>query len=73
MPKSTKHKDVTFVLNNSPYYITTNSLPSFEAEDDNVKRRIKVFETISLPSTSPHVERSMRKTPCTALSGLLMK
>ena len=57
MPKSTKHKDATFVLNNSPYYITTNSLPSLGAEDDNVKRRIKAFETTSLPSTSPNVER----------------
>ena len=40
MPKSTKHKDATFVLNNCSYYITTNLLPSFGAEDDNVKRRI---------------------------------
>ena len=54
MPKSTKH-------NISPYYITTNALPSFGAEDDNVKRMIKAFETTSLPSTSPHVERWMRK------------
>ena len=61
MPKSTKHKDSTFVLNSSPYYITTNSLPSFGAEDDNVKRRIKAFETTSLPSISPNVERWMRK------------
>ena len=73
VPKLTKHKDATFVLNNSPYYITTNSLPSFGAEDDNVKRRIKAFETTSLPSTSPNVERWMRKTPSTALSGLLKK
>ena len=48
MPKATKHKDATFVLNNSPYYIITNSLPSFGAKDDNVKRRIKTFETTSL-------------------------
>ena len=61
MPKSTKHKEATFVLNNSPYYITTNSLPSSGAEDDNVKRKIKVFETTSLPSTSPNLERWMRK------------
>ena len=60
MPKS-KHKDATIVLNNSPYYITTNSLPSFGEEDDNVKRRIKTFEATSLPSTSPNVERWMRK------------
>ena len=73
VPKLTKHKDATFVLNNSPYYITTNSLPSFGAEDDNVKRRIKAFKTTSLPSTSPNVERWMRKTPSTALSGLLKK
>ena len=65
MPKSTKYKDATFVLNNSPYYITTNSPPSVGADDDNLKRRIKAFETTSLPgslpSTSPNVERWMRK------------
>ena len=64
MPKSTKHKDETFVLNNSPYYITTNSLPSVGAEDDNVKRRIKAFETTSLPSTSPNVEKERHALHC---------
>ena len=73
MPKSTNHKDATFVLNNSSYFFATNSLPSSGAEDDNVKRRFKAFETISLLSTSPNVDRWMRKTPCTTLSGLLTK
>ena len=29
MPKSTKHKEATFVLNNLPYHITTNDIPYF--------------------------------------------
>ena len=73
MPKSTKHKDQTFVLNNSPYYITTNSLRSFGAEDDSVKRRIKASETTFLPFTPPNVEKWMRKNAMHCISGLLTK
>ena len=61
MPKSTKHKEATFVLNNSPYYITTNDIPYFGSDDANAKRRIVAFETTSLPSTSTNVEKWMRK------------
>ena len=56
MPKSTKHKETTFVLNNSPYYITTNEISYLGSDDANVKRQIVVFETTSLPSTSSHLE-----------------
>ena len=62
MPKSTKHKEVTFVLNISPCYITTNDILYFESDDANVKRRIVAFETTWLPSTSTNVEKWMRKS-----------
>jgi hypothetical protein len=45
------------VMNNSPYYITTNHLPAFGAEEDeNVRRRIQVYETTSLPQCIPGID-----------------
>ena len=44
-------------MNNSPYYITTNNLPNFGEEDDNVQRRIEVFTTKSLPQTLTGIDR----------------
>ena len=38
-------------MNNSPFYITTNEVPDFGDDDDNVKRRIAIFETTTLPTT----------------------
>ena len=61
LPKSTKHKEATFVLNISPYYITMNDIPYFGSDDANVKRRIVAFEITSLPSTSTNVEKWMRQ------------
>jgi hypothetical protein len=46
------------VLNNSPFYITTNNLPNFGKEEyDNVKRRIEIFTTMSLPQTLPGIDK----------------
>ena len=47
-----KHGEPTQVLNNSPYYITSNNLPDFADEHENVERRIQIFTTKSLPSTT---------------------
>ena len=44
-------------MNNSPYYITTNHVTDFRDENDNVERRIQVFNTTSLPSTTPGIDR----------------
>ena len=44
-------------MNNSPYYITTNHVPDFGNEDENVRRRIDIFTTESLPRTRPGVNR----------------
>jgi hypothetical protein len=46
------------VLNNSPFYITTNNLPNFGKEEyDSVKRRIEIFTTMSLPQTLPGIDK----------------
>ena len=39
------------IMNNSPFYITTNEVPDFGDDDDNVKQRIAIFETTTLPTT----------------------
>ena len=43
--------------NNSPYYITTNQVPDFGDEDENVRRRIEIFTTQSLPNPEPGMNR----------------
>ena len=45
------------VLNNSPYYITSNNIPDFGDEHDNVGRRIQIFRTKSLPSTTTGMDK----------------
>ena len=58
MVAAVKHGLPRTVLNNSPYYITTNNLPTFgKEEDENVQRRIEVFRTKSLPQTLPGIDR----------------
>ena len=57
MVTAVKHGLPRTVLNNSPYYITTNNLPNFGKEDENVQRRIEVFETKPLPRALPGIDR----------------
>ena len=57
MVTAVKHGQPRTVLNNSPYYITTNHVPDFGEEDENVRRRIDIFTTESLPRTRPGVNR----------------
>ena len=49
------------LMNKVPFYITTNKLPSFGSEHDNVMRRVKVFKAQSLPSTLPNVNEWLRR------------
>jgi hypothetical protein len=42
MVTSVKHGPPRCVNNNSPFYITTNNVPDFRKEDENVKRRIHI-------------------------------
>ena len=56
MVTSVKHGPPRCVNNNSPFYITTNNVPDFRKEDENVKRRIRIFQTASLPKTIPGID-----------------
>ena len=59
--KSIKHQTGKCIINNSPFYITTNDVPNFGNEDENVKRRIITFETKSLPETRLGIDQWLRK------------
>ena len=59
MVTAVKHGLPRTVMNNSPFYITTNEVPNFGEDDENVKRRIVVFNTTSLPTTTPGADRWM--------------
>ena len=52
-----KHEQPKCVWNNSPFYITTNTVPDFGKEMENVERRIAVHETQSLPRTTAGVDK----------------
>ena len=47
------------VWNNSPFYITTNSVPDFGEESENVERRISVFHIQALPITTAGMDKWM--------------
>ena len=51
MVTAVKHGVPRTIMNNSPFYITTNEVPDFGDDDDNVNRRIAIFETTTLPTT----------------------
>ena len=59
MVTAVKHEAPRCVTNNNPFYITTNHVPNFGEEDENVKRRIAIYKTASLPVTLPGVDRWM--------------
>ena len=48
MVTAVKHGLTRTVMNNSLFYITTNEVPDFGDDDQNVKYRIVVFKTKSL-------------------------
>ena len=56
-----KHQSPKTLVNKAPFYITTNDLPKFGSEDENVKRRVEVFETKALSSTLSNVNDSLRR------------
>lgn len=59
MVTAVKHGLPRSVNSYSPFYVTTNKVPDFKDENDNVQRRIQVFNTTSLPTTLPGVDRWM--------------
>ena len=54
--KSVKHGAPVAVNNHAPFYITTNEVPYFGEDNENVQCRIKVFNTQSLPTTVMNVD-----------------
>ena len=46
-------------MNNSPFYITSNEVPYFGDDDENVKRQIAIFRTKSLPQYTSSANRWM--------------
>lgn len=52
MTTAVKHKQPRYFFNTCPFYITANELPDFGAEQENVTRRLAVYQTKSLPEVS---------------------
>ena len=57
MVTAVKHGEPRQVLNNSPYYITSNNVLDFGDKDQNVARHIQIFTTKSLPSTTKGMDK----------------
>ena len=49
---SKKHADPVVIKTNASIYITCNQLPNYGAEQENVMRRLEIFETVSLVDKS---------------------
>ena len=63
MVTAVKSKEQRVLCNKVPFYITTNNVPDFGEEDANVKRRLAIFETRSLPSTEPDIDEWLKNNP----------
>ena len=61
MVTSVKLGEARTIINRCPFYITTNQVPKFGADNLNVKRRIVVFERKSLPKTDTKAEDWIRR------------
>ena len=61
MVTAVKHGEARPIINRFSFYITTNQVPKFGPDDVNVKRRIVVFETKSLPKTDTKAEDWIRR------------
>ena len=59
MVTAVKHGLPRTAMNNSPFYITPNEVPDFGDDDENVKRRIAIFRTKSLPQYTSGADRWM--------------
>ena len=57
MVTAVKHAPAKCVINDSPFYITTNEVPDFCREDENIKRRLQIFKTRSLVTVSTGIDR----------------
>ena len=63
MVTAVKHGEARTTINRCPFYITTNQVPKFGADDVNVKRRIVVFET-KVIAENRHESRGLDSQEC---------
>ena len=63
MVSAVKHGKPKILDNRCPFYITTNEVPYFGNDEENVQRRIRVFKTKSLESCLTNVDRWIRDNP----------
>ncbi len=57
MVTAVKHSQPRCLNYHRPFYITTNNVPDFGTENENVKRRILIFNTLSLPTPTPGIDQ----------------
>ena len=63
MVSAVKHGKPKILDNRCPFCITTNKVPYFGNDEENVQRRIRVFKTKSLESCLTNVDRWIRDNP----------
>ena len=63
MVSAVKHEKPKILDNRCSFYITTNEVPYFGNDEENVQRRIRVFKTKSLESCLTNVDRWIRDNP----------
>ena len=61
MVTAVKHGEARTIINQCPFYIATNQVPKFGADNVNVKGRIVVFETKSFPKTDTKAKNWIRR------------
>ena len=59
--KAVKHGKPVNFENKAPFFITTNEMPYFGNEDENVRRRVAIFKTKALPNCISNVDRWLRE------------
>ena len=57
MVTAVKHSQPRCLNYHSPFYITTNNVPDFGTENENVERRIHIFTTSSLPTPTSGIDQ----------------
>ena len=63
MVSAVKHGKPKILDNRCSFYITTNEVPYFGNDEENVQRRIRVFRTKLLESCLTNVDRWIRDNP----------
>ena len=63
MVSAVKHGKPKILDNRCPFYISTNKVPHFGNDEENVQRRIRVFKTKSVESCLTNVDRWIMDNP----------